>query len=299
MYISYDYYRIFYYVAKYGSFTKAANVLLANQPNLTRAIKTLEAELGCTLLLRSNKGVSLTPEGEKLYSHIELAFEHIQAGEEEISMKKSLKNGVVSIGATEIALRCFLLPVLNSFHKKYPQIRIKITNLSTPKSLISLKNGVIDFAVVTTPIDKDSEFTQKKLKEFEEVAVCGDELYKKINEKLDLSRLNECPIISLERKSSTYDFYSKLFMSEGCEFIPEIEVATSDQILPLVQHDLGIGFVPKEFVSNQTLNGIHKLDLSIKIPQREICLVKRKFNSLSLPAKELERMLLAQTDLIK
>ena len=68
MNISYDYYRIFYYVAKCGSFTGAANALLNNQPNITRAIKTLEYELGCTLFIRSNKGVTLTPEGVCLSS---------------------------------------------------------------------------------------------------------------------------------------------------------------------------------------------------------------------------------------
>ena len=66
MYISYDYYRIFYYVAKYGNVSQAAKLLLNNQPNMTRTIKKLEAELGCPLFLRSKKGMKLTPEGESL-----------------------------------------------------------------------------------------------------------------------------------------------------------------------------------------------------------------------------------------
>ena len=49
MYISYDYYRVFYYVAKYGNITQAAKLILNSQPNLTRTIKNLEAELGCAL----------------------------------------------------------------------------------------------------------------------------------------------------------------------------------------------------------------------------------------------------------
>ena len=52
MYINYDHYRIFYYVAKYGNVSQAAKLLLNNQPNLTRTIKTLEGELGCPLFLR-------------------------------------------------------------------------------------------------------------------------------------------------------------------------------------------------------------------------------------------------------
>lgn len=54
MYINYGHYRIFYYVAKYGSFTGAAQFLLNNQPNITRTVKNLERELGCTLFIRSN-----------------------------------------------------------------------------------------------------------------------------------------------------------------------------------------------------------------------------------------------------
>ena len=46
MNVNYDYYRIFYYVAKCGNLSQAARELVNNQPNLTRSIKNLEAELG-------------------------------------------------------------------------------------------------------------------------------------------------------------------------------------------------------------------------------------------------------------
>lgn len=83
MYISYDYYRVFYYVAKYGNVSQAAKLLLNNQPNLTRTIRNLESELGCPLFSRTNRGMKLTPEGERLYAHVRIAFEHIEAGEAE------------------------------------------------------------------------------------------------------------------------------------------------------------------------------------------------------------------------
>ena len=43
--VPYDYYRIFYYVAQYRSFTRAAEVLHGSQPNITRTINLLEQEL--------------------------------------------------------------------------------------------------------------------------------------------------------------------------------------------------------------------------------------------------------------
>ena len=130
MYISFDYYRAFYYVAKYGSISQAAEALMNNQPNVSRTIKNLESELNCTLFVRSRKGVELTPEGEMLYAHVAAAVEHIQSGEEEICLERTLSKGVVTIGASEIALRCFLLPVLKDFRQKYPGVRIRVFNHS-------------------------------------------------------------------------------------------------------------------------------------------------------------------------
>ena len=97
---NYEYYRIFYYVAKYQSLTKAANILCSNQPNITRCMNKLEQELGCRLLLRSSQGVTLTPEGKRLYEHVSVACEHIRAAEKELSGSRSLETGSISIGAS-------------------------------------------------------------------------------------------------------------------------------------------------------------------------------------------------------
>lgn len=52
-------------VARMGSLNRAAEVLLIAQPNLSRSIKELEADLGITIFHRSAKGMTLTPEGEE------------------------------------------------------------------------------------------------------------------------------------------------------------------------------------------------------------------------------------------
>ncbi len=66
MYVDWEYYKIFYFVAKYRNFTKAARVLGSNQPNITHTMNKLEDQLHCVLFIRSNRGVTLTPEGEIL-----------------------------------------------------------------------------------------------------------------------------------------------------------------------------------------------------------------------------------------
>ena len=162
--ISYDYYRTFYYVAKYKSFTGAAEALLNSQPNITRTMKKLEKELGCTLFVRQRHGIALTPEGEKLYAHISVAFEHISYGEQEIARDKSLQSGIVTIAASEIALHCILLPTLKKFRNTYPGIHIRILTHSTPQAMDMLKRGLADFAIVTEPFEFISGFSFRILR---------------------------------------------------------------------------------------------------------------------------------------
>lgn len=293
MYISYDYYKIFYYVAKCGSFTRAADILLNNQPNLTRAIKNLEQELGCTLFERSNKGVKLTDAGERLFLHVSAAVEHLQAAETEITDNQSLQRGMLSIGASEIALRCFLLPILNRFSQKYPKVKIKISNISSPQALSMLKSNLIDLAVVTSPFEHYPDLSQKTLKTFSEIAVCGDAFSHLCDgHPLSWKELAEYPIISLGSHTATYEFYLQQFMTEQLPFHADIEAATADQILPLVQHNMGIGFVPEEFLDGIT-DRCHRIPLAKELPQREICMAKQKKHRLPPPAAELERMMLS------
>lgn len=296
MYISYDNYRIFYYVAKYRSFTQAANALMSNQPNVTRAIKNLEGQLGCTLFERSSRGVSLTPEGIRLYSHVSVAFEHLQAGEEELACDKMLQSGIISIGVSEVALHCALLPALGKFHRLHPGVRLRVSNHSTPQALSALRNGLVDIAVVTSPTGVTPPLKKNELKMIREVAVCSSAFSNLLNRPISIHELTEYPIISLSSQTKTYEFYSAYFSSNGLTLSPDIEAATADQILPLVRNDLGIGFVPEEFLTNEPYNSnLHIIDLIEPIPQRSICLIKYSGRSLSIAAKELEHMLLEQS----
>ena len=107
--VNFEYYKVFYYVAKYQNFTKAAKVLGSSQPNITREMNCLEEETGCTLFIRTNRGVRLTPEGESLYAHVSAAMGQFQAAEDEMAENLSLEHGSIAIGASETALNIFRL----------------------------------------------------------------------------------------------------------------------------------------------------------------------------------------------
>lgn len=289
---TYDYYRIFYFVAKYRSFTRAAHILMNSQPNITRAMNNLEQELGCTLFLRSNRGVALTPEGERLFAHVQVAQEQIQAAEEELTSDKTLSKGTVSLGVSEIALHCFLLPVLREFHLTYPGIHIRLTNCSAPQAIAAVKSGRVEFAVVTMPEGLDKTLKDISLVKFRDVLVAGPQFSGLKGKTLTLAELTEYPVICLGRDTKTYEFYNQFFAEHGLILQPDIEVATSDQILPLVKNDLGLGFLPGDLAMEAIKKGeVFEVKLAEKIHTREICMVWDPKRPIGVAARELERMI--------
>ena len=154
-----------------------------------------------------------------------------------------------------------------------------------------LKSNLIDLAIVTSPIEQFQEISQQTLKTFSEVAICG-EAFQELSLRTPLSwkELSQYPIISLGSHTATYEFYFTQFMKEQLPFHADIEAATADQILPLVQHNMGIGFVPEEFLDDAS-GKIFKIPLANQLPKREICLIKQKKHRLPPPAAELERMM--------
>ena len=99
-------------------------------------------------------------------------------------------------------------------------------------------------------------------------------LYGTKGEKLSLRELADCPWISHTSGSITRDFFNQYFQEHGLSFQPDIELATTDMILPAVRHNLGIGFIPAEFATEDLRQGtVFEIAVEEKLPQRSIQLV--------------------------
>lgn len=294
MYISYDYYRAFYYAARYKSVSKAAALLQTSQPNVTIAVKKLEQALNCRLFERSNHGVRMTPEGKRLYKHVAIACEQLQAGEDELSDYSGSKGGIVVISVSEIALHTVLLHTLKTFHPNNPGIRLRIFNHSAPKAIASLAGGASDLALVASPFQVAAPLKETQLLPFQEIAIGGPAFKTFAEEKRSLAELAAQPMIGLASDSATYHFYQQLFLSCGLPYNPETEADTADQILPMAANDLGIGFVPVSFAAT-ALNRrqIVQIPLTDEIPERYICLITDTSRPLSSAAKKLTMALRA------
>lgn len=290
--ITYDYYRIFYYVAKYKSFTRAASILMNNQPNITRSMNNLEKQLGCTLFVRSNRGITLTPEGKKLYNHVSVAYKQLHLAELELANSNSLESGTITISASETALHGILLTVLKDFHNAYPGIHIHILSHTTPQAIQTVRNGLADFSVVTTPTKTQKPFKETKIKEFHEVLVGSRKYAYLAEEKHHLSDLQKYPMVCLGKDTMTYNYFTDIFLKRNIALNPEVEVATSDQLIPVITHDLGIGFVP-DFLLDELIKNeeIFEIPLVETLPPRFICLVEDSGHPLSVAATKLKDML--------
>ena len=273
MTINYDYYRIFYVVAQCRSFTRAAEVLQNNQPNITRCMKNLEQELGCKLFHRSNKGITLTPEGQRFYRRVAAAVEQLQLGEEEIRRDGSLESGSLSISASEAALHMILLDKLSAFRARYPGVHLRITNETTPQAIERLRSGESDFAVITAPLLTGRSLQQTELLRFAEIPVCGPAYSEMAAHGCTLAELARCPLVCLGEGTSTYAFYQSFFNAHGQPFRVDVEAATMDQILPMVEHGLGIGFYPAKLAAPRIGRGeLFCIPLELPVPERAFCI---------------------------
>lgn len=158
MEISFDYYKVFYEVARSHSITLAASHLCLTQPTVTKYIKNLEAVLNCQLFLRSQKGVSLTSEGQRLYRQISHPCQQMGQAQEVIREYVTNQDGRITISATELTMRYFLLPFMERFQHCFPNVKLQIHAHSFPTAITSLREETSDFALSITPLDNCYDF---------------------------------------------------------------------------------------------------------------------------------------------
>lgn len=282
-----DYYATFYYVAKYGSFSAAAKVLYNNQPNVTRIISKLEQELGCTLFIRSNHGVTLTPEGEVLLKYVEVIHNAVEQAEAELKDATGLKRGFLSFAASETALNIYLLDRLKRFHNRYPGIGFRMTQSNSISSINELERGGVGFAVVSTPVAIPPSVRTRKMMPFRELLIASPDTAASIKDGITFASLLNWNFIGLDKGTATYGFYDRLFRRNDQKYAPDTLVNTTDQLISLVKSDIGIGFVPEPYVRDALQRGeVVAIPTEIEVPTRYIILAVDKRRTLSITARE-------------
>ena len=244
-------------MAKYRSFTRAAAALHGSQPNITRTINLLEQELGCRLFERSHRGVALTPEGEQLFSHVQIMQEQMQAAESELASRRSLHSGRVAIGASETALHGLLLPVLRDFKRRYPGVRLQITNHSTPPGHRGAALGAGGAGGGGHPLrGAGRPAGRAAAAPLSRLAGGRAGIRPPGRPAPDLWGTGPAaPDLPGDRTVPTFAFYARLLAENGAVLEPDVQTATTDQLVPLVRYGLGLAFVPEDFAGDALAKG--------------------------------------------
>lgn len=288
-----EYYKVFYYVVILGSFTKAAEKLCISQPAVSQTIKSLEKNLNISLFVRTSKGITLTSEGELLFSYVKKGYEYLSLGEISLQKMLNLEQGELHIGASDMTLQFYLLPYLEQFHEKYPHIKVKVTNGPTPETLQYLYKGTIDFGVVSSPFPSKQKIHITKVKKINDIFIAGNKFNYLKNQKLSYQELTELPIICLEQNTSTRQYIDYYLSQNSIILKPEFELATSDIIVQFALRNLGIGCVVEDFARPYLQKKeLFSLTFKKQIPSRNYCVVIEEKKPISNAAKQLLKLMI-------
>lgn len=284
-------YRSFFYIAKYGSISKAAEKLFITQPAVSRAIRQLEDELGCALFTRTPRGVRLTQEGEILYKSVDQIFESLSAAQRKINALKNLFSGEVRIGASDTLCKHYLVPYLKLFNTLHPDVNIHVTCKTTPAIISHLKSGLIDFGIINMP-RSDEQLEFKNILEIQDCFVVGEKYRHLSNKMQPLNEIAKHPLLLLERSSNSRIYIDSYFKDQSVDIIPAFELDNMDLLVHFAKYDFGIACVIKNFIEDELENGsLHEIKPIERIPARSIGIAWLKEVPLSAASVELIEIL--------
>ncbi len=286
---SFDAYKIFYYVGKYNNITHAAGALFLSQSTVSRSIQSLESDLGCKLMERSQQGVILTLEGELLYSHVARAYEEIMLGEERIRLLHSEKNVCIRLGADNYISSQFILPLMKDFQKDFPDVRVEISSdiiSNQEQSIQALLGNEVDAVFTLGPIPDSQGIISSSLGEYSDVFIAGRNFSTLAGNRLRIYDISLHNFVALNRGICGSQYLSSTFAMHGLRVEPSYKVEDIYNLLSIVDMGLCLALVPSPlFESFKHSENIFALSPSVSLPKKNICILTAK-NTPQTPARD-------------
>ena len=187
-----------------------------------------------------------------------------------------MTTGELTIGVGDTISRYFLLPYLEAFHNKYPNIKFKIVNGTTLEICSILKSGEVDIAICNLPLE-DPTLELRSCIDIHDIFVCGEKYKDLLSEPLSLDEVVKLPLILLEPNSNSRKYVEDYMIFKGIKISPEFELGSHDLLLEFAKINLGIACVTRELLQeylNKEL--LYEVQLQEEIPERSIgvCFLK-------------------------
>ncbi|MDE6904926.1 MAG: LysR family transcriptional regulator [Lachnospiraceae bacterium] len=265
-------YRIFYTVANAGNISKAAKELYISQPAISKSIQKLEEGLGCRLFARSSRGVTLTEEGELLYSYVKDAFDTLTLGEEKLHRSIELGVGHLKIGVSTTLCKYLLLPCLKEFIKRYPHIKISIHCQSTNETLKLLQENKIDIGLVGKP-ENDKELHFDHVAEIEDIFVAAKDYLRNLKTRGIAKNhiLENSTVMLLDKNNITRQYIDDYLQQNNIQVQDFINISNMDLLIEFAKIGVGAACVIRNFVRDELKDGtLIEIPLGVPIEKREV-----------------------------
>lgn len=239
-------YGIFCKVVEYGSFTKTAEKLGYSQSAVSQSVKSLEQELGTTLLTREKGGIFLTRDGQAYLPYLQEIYSAEQDLERKYSEMQGLENNLIKIGTYTSISRFYLPQVMKSFKEKYPSVRFELHQNDYDGIIQQIKSRQVDFGF-TTPIAA-GDLTIKTFFEQELVAILPKDHALTKKTVVTLADLASEPFIIDDEGR----FSLPLHFFERAGLVPNIEyhLYDNDSIIIMVEQGLGVSIIDRVFLAD-------------------------------------------------
>jgi DNA-binding transcriptional LysR family regulator len=240
-------------VAERRSVSEAATVLYVTQPALTTRLKNLERELGVELFARTPRGMRLTAAGRAFRSHAQRAMQSLAEGRELLRELREGHVGELLLGAAP-AISTYVLPlVLRRFQAAFPNVHLVVRTGHSEEILeqvlreqvhVGLVRELPHAAISSTPLYED-----------EIVLVVHPEHRFASEPSIDVPELGAERLILFDRTSSYFVLTSAFFREAGVVPRGVMELDNVDATKKMVEHGLGIAFLPYAAVRKELAAG--------------------------------------------
>ena len=143
--------RYFVAVAEEENVSRAALKLHISQPGISRQIRDLEGEIGFQLFERSAKSVRLTAAGRVFLHEVREVLLRVEAALKTAREVAKGGSGEIHVGYAPSLTVQILPPALRKFQEQFPQVRVKLHDLSTQEMVGQLQNGKLQAALMVLP----------------------------------------------------------------------------------------------------------------------------------------------------
>lgn len=267
--------RYFVTLAEVLHFTQAAEVCFVTQSGLSQQIKKLEEELAMPLFFRTGKKVRLTEAGSVFLKHAKRVLEDIELGKQAVIDLNDLVGGELRIGVTYI-FGSLVLPVVELFAKKYPDLKIIVEYGATEPLQNKLLHNELDMVLVISA--NEIELPMQKIPLFRSKLVMavskGNELAKL--ESIAFKKLQDIPLILVSRGFNSREFLDHLFQKFDIQPKIPIELNSIHALLQIIENSDWATIVAEKALIGW--NGIQAIDLTGVATERTSYIITIKGN---------------------